>query len=136
MIPWIHPRDLLYFLFPCSSISPLISPSLFEPSSQLTHQPLPDTPKHQTPPDTPFALSPIHSPLPLLFSLLLSILFLSPSQSHQSLDLPWIFLLHGLRNQISSSTHSSVVQGYIEFLGSSQGATVREGPQVLSSNSC
>ena len=24
-------------------------------------------------------------------------------------------LLHGLRNQISSSTHSSVVQGHIEF---------------------
>ena len=44
-------------------------------------------------------------------------------------------LLHGLHNQISSSTHLSVVRGHIEFQGSSWRVTVSKGPQVLSFNS-
>ena len=43
-------------------------------------------------------------------------------------------LLCRLHNQISSSSHSSVVQGHIEFLGAPWRATVSEGLQVLSSN--
>ena len=43
-------------------------------------------------------------------------------------------VLCGLHNQISSSAHSSVVQGHVEFQGLLEGATASEGPQVLSSN--
>ena len=99
--------DLLHFLFPHSSISPLVTPS-------VSLNPLPNIPinlfltllntKH--PPDTPFSLSLIYSLLPLMSSLLFSALFLSPSQSHQSLDLPWI-LPRSSQISLVTSTPSS-----------------------------
>ena len=65
-------------------------PSLLSPSL-ITPHPLPSvflkTPKHQTPSLTPSSLSLSH------------------------------LVLHGLRNQISSSAHSSVVRGHVDFWG-------------------
>ena len=40
-----------------------------------------------------------------------------PSTDSRGILEELVLLLHSLHNQISSSTHSGVVQGHIEFLG-------------------
>ena len=77
----------------------------------------------------PYDFSIDSSSLTLCSSLYFFLLSISPLTHH------CLLLLHGLCNLISSSAHSSVVQGHIELLRVSWRVTVSKGLQVLSFNS-